>query len=163
MASNFFDVTKPLGGIIALIEYKDRHKAPEVLRFPNVVLAKGKQTLASFLAGQLPTKNIFVKNMLFGDGGFDYQQSVKRAVDSDRNSLFGVSRVKKPVVAQIDPVVPTQAIFTAVITFEEANGHTLNEMALQLSDDNFFSMATFPDLGKTSQMQITWNWRLSFV
>lgn len=163
MASNFFDVTKPLGGIIALIEYKDRHKAPELLRFPNVVLNKGKTTLASFLAGQLPSKNIFVKNMLFGDGGFDYQQSTKRAVDSERNSLFGITRVSKPVTAQLDPMVPTQAIFTAVITFEEANGHTLNEMALQLSDDNLFSMATFPDLGKTNQMQITWNWRLSFV
>jgi hypothetical protein len=163
MASNFFDVTKPLGGIVALIEYKDRHKTPEVLRFPNVVLNRGRMTLAGFLAGQLTQQNIFVKNMLFGDGGYDHQQGLKRNVDSDRNSLFGVTRVSKPVVAQIDPMVPTQAIFTAVITFEEANGSTLNEMALQLSDQNFFSMATFPDLGKTNQMQITWNWRLSFV
>jgi hypothetical protein len=159
--SIFLEKIKPLGNIVALVEYKN--KPSEVLRFPNTALAKGRAILAEFLAGQLQNKNIFVKNMLFGDGGYDHQQAKKRTVNSDRNSLFGITRVSKPVVAQIDPLMPTQVIFTAVITFDDANDHTLNEMALQLSDDNLYSMATFPNLGKTNQVQITWNWYAQFV
>lgn len=160
MNKEIFDITKPLGGIIATIEYK--HKPKEVYRFPNTVLTKGRESLANFLVDQNAQKSVFVQNMLFGDGGVD-KERIKRTVEADRNALYGITRVSKPVIAQIDPLVRTQAIFTAVITFEEANGYSLNEMALQLNTGDFFSMATFPDLGKTDQMQITWNWRLSFV
>src|SRR5688572_3687245 len=153
------DVTKPLGGIIAIIEYKN--KPTEILRFPNTVVDKGREALARFLATQ-DTKPVFIQSMLFGDGGMD-QQEKKKTVTPDRNSLFGVTRLKKPVVAQIDPVVKSQAILTSVITFEEGNGYYLSEMALQLNNEDLFSMATFPSLGKTDQMQITWTWRLSFV
>ena len=160
MNKEFLDITKPLGGIIATIEYKD--KPQEVYRFPNTVLNKGREILAKFLVNQNSQKVVFVKNMLFGDGGMDMQEK-KRVVTTDRNALYGITRVSKPVIAQIDPLVLSQAIFTAVITFEEANGISLNEMALQLNNEDLFSMATFPNLGKTDQMQITFNWRLSFV
>ena len=153
------DVTKSFGAITAIIEYKN--KPVEILHFPNTILEKGREMLAKVLAGQYDN-TIFVQNMLFGDGGID-QQEKKRTVTTDRNSLFGVTRAKKFVVAQIDPTTKTQAIFTTVIAFEEANGYYLSEMALQLNNEDIFSMATFPSLGKTDQMQITWNWRLSFV
>lgn len=153
------DITQPLGGIIAIIEYKN--KPTEVYRFPNTILDKGRATLAKFLVNQ-DRKDIYVSNMLFGDGGMDEHEK-KRTVTADRNKLFGITRANKPVMAQIDPMAKTQAIFTAVITFEEANGFSLNEMALQLNNEDLFSMATFPNLGKTDQMQITWNWRISFV
>lgn len=154
-----YDVTKPLGGIIAIVEYKN--KPTEVYRFPNTILDRGRATLANFLVNQ-DRKTIYISNMLFGDGGMDEHEK-KRIVTPDRNRLYGITRANKPVVAQIDPMTKTQAIFTAVITFEEANGFSLNEMALQLNNEDLFSMATFPNLGKTDQMQITWNWRISFV
>lgn len=160
MKREIFDITKPLGGIIATIEYKT--KPQEMYRFPNTVLAKGRESLAAFLINQNVNKIVYVQNMLFGDGGLD-RENIKKTVSDDRNSLFGITRVSKPVVAQIDPLARTQAIFTAVISFDEANGNSLNEMALQLNNGDLFSMATFPDIGKTDQMQITWNWRLSFV
>lgn len=160
MNEEIFDITKPLGGIIATIEYKTKPK--EVYRFPNTVLTKGREALANFLVDQNSQKSVFVQTMLFGDGGVD-KERIKKVVNIDRNALFGITRVSKPVVAQIDPMIHTQAIFTAVVTFEDANGFSLNEMALQLNTGDIFSMATFPDLGKTDQMQITFNWRLSIV
>ena len=155
-----FNTIKPFGDITAIIEYKNKLK--ESYHFTNMILTKGRESLANFLINQNAQKVVYVQNMLFGDGGVD-KERVKKTVDSSRNTLFGVTRVNKPVVAQIDPLASTQAIFTAVITFEEGNGRTLNEMALQLNTGDFFSMATFPDLGKTDQMQITWSWRISVV
>jgi hypothetical protein len=67
------------------------------------------------------------------------------------------------VLANIDNSIPTQAIFTSVIKFDEAVGVTLNEMALQMANSELYSMTTFPDLNKTADMQITFNWRLNFI
>jgi hypothetical protein len=69
----------------------------------------------------------------------------------------------KPVLASVDPTVLTQVIFTSVITFEEAIGITLNEMALQMANGELYSMTTFPDLGKTEEMQLVFNWRINFI
>jgi hypothetical protein len=148
---------KTLGNITAVVEYKNGIK--NFHYFPNIALSKGKEVLANFLVNQ-PDK-VYVKNMIFGDGGRD--DNIKRTVDVSRNSLFGITRVNKPVVAQIDPLVPTQAIFTAVITREEANGYLLNEMALQLNTENLFSMATFAGFNKTEEIQINFKWVISFI
>jgi hypothetical protein len=99
--------------------------------------------------------------MIFGDGGTT--AGVKKFVNTNRNGLFGVTRLTKPVTALVDDLNPNQAIFTSVITFDEVNSTTLNEMALQMQSNDLYSMITFPDLNKTSEMQITWNWRLNFV
>ncbi|MCL5459921.1 hypothetical protein M3M33_14890, partial [Loigolactobacillus coryniformis] len=80
-------------------------------------------------------------------------------VATSRNGLFGITQASKPVIASVDPNIPSQVIFTSVISFSEANGAVLNEMALQMATGNLYSMVTFPDLTKTAQMQITWNWR----
>jgi hypothetical protein len=99
--------------------------------------------------------------MLFGDGGAT--NGATKYVSSDRNGLFGITRASRPVIATVDPNIPSQVIFTSVLTFNDANGYVLNEMALQMATGDLYSMVTFPDLTKTSQMQITWSWRLSFV
>jgi hypothetical protein len=39
----------------------------------------------------------------------------------------------------------------------------LNEMALQMANGDLYSMVSFPDLTKTSEMSIIWNWTLSFI
>jgi hypothetical protein len=105
--------------------------------------------------------NFFVSRMLFGDGGTT--GGVPKYVNTERNGLFGITRASKPVIATIDPSFPSQVTFTSVVSYSEANGYNLNEMALQMNTGDLYSMTTFPDLGKTALMQITFNWGLSFV
>ena len=71
--------------------------------------------------------------------------------------------MSKPVVANIDVNNESQVIFTSVVAFSEGNGFNLNEMALQMQNGDLYSMATFPGISKTQQMQLTFNWRISFL
>lgn len=99
--------------------------------------------------------------MHFGNGGTINNQP--KIVDAERTSLFGAKVIGKSVVSSIDPSVSSQVIFTSVLKYEDAVGSVLNEMALVMSNEDFYSMVTFPDLNKTDQMQITWNWRINFL
>lgn len=151
---------KLIGSIERIVEYKNGSK--EIIRSENTVLNKGREALAATLANLVgDTNEFFVARMLFGDGGTT--AGVKKFVNSSRNGLFGVTRLTKPVTALIDDLNPTQAIFTSVITFNEINSTTINEMALQMQNNDLYSMLTFPDLNKTSEMQIVWNWKLQYV
>lgn len=148
------------GDVKAVIEYLDG--TSEILEFRNTILRKGRAAVASSLANVYGGEyEFFISRMLFGDGGT--QGGVPKSVSSDRNGLFGVSRVVKPVIANIDPLNTTQVVFTSVVSRDDGNGFTLNEMALQMANGDLYSMATFPGVSKTSQMQITWSWRLSFI
>jgi len=148
------------GYVTVNIEYKDGRQ--EKREFKNTILRKGREALAKSLANDLgDTYQFYVNRMLFGDGG-TAGGSVKY-VDTVRNGLFGITRASKSVIAQVDPNIPSQVVFTAVLGFSDANGYAINEMALQMSNGDLYSMATFLDLNKTDQMQITWNWRISFV
>lgn len=155
------DQVKCIGWIEALIEWKDGRT--KRFSFPNTVLRKGRQALASSITNQLGTGsyNFFVSRMIFGDGGT--MSGATKFVDTNRNGLFGVTRANKPVIAGVDPSTPTKAIFTSVLTFNDANGYVLNEMALVMNNEDLYSMSTFPDLTKTEQMQITWSWNVNFV
>lgn len=148
------------GYVYVNIEYKDGRQ--ETIEFKNTILRKGREALAKSLANDLgDTYQYYVNRMLFGDGG-TAGGSVKY-VDTTRNGLFGITRASKSVIAQVDPNIPSQVVFTAVLGFSDANGYAINEMALQMANGDLYSMATFLDLNKTDQMQITWNWRISFV
>lgn len=149
------------GEISAVIEFVD--KKIENIEFRNTILRKGRMALASSLANEFGSDyDFFISRMVFGDGG-TIGTGVPKQVNTERNGLFGSARVSKPVIANIDPNNPTQVIFTSVVKFEEANGFTLNEMALQMRTGDLYSMATFPGITKTNQMQITWSWRISFI
>ena len=87
----------------------------------------------------------------------------KKYVNVNRNGLFGTEVASKPVISNVDNNMPNQVTFTSVLRFDEANGNSINEMGLKMSSGDYYSMVTFPDLNKTSEMQITFNWRLSFV
>lgn len=151
---------KTCGHVQVVIDYRNGERA--VIEFPNTILQKGRQALASSLANDVGSSfNFFVARMLFGDGGTTGGST--KFVDTHRNGLFGITRANKPVISQVDPNITSQVIFTSVVSYAEANGYTLNEMALQMNTGDLYSMVTFPDLTKTEQMQITWNWRLSFV
>lgn len=150
---------KTAGHVVATIEHKCGKV--ETVSFPNTITTKGREALAASIANQSGGTNLYVNRMLFGDGG--YVSGNTKYVSADRNGLFGITQASKPVIATVDPNIPSQAIFTSVLSYSEANGATLNEMALQLASGDLYSMVTFPNLTKTSSMQITWNWRISFV
>jgi hypothetical protein len=151
---------KALGDISGIIEYKDG--TSKEFSFRNTVLLKGRQALASSLARAFEGEyNLYISRMLFGNGGTS--GGSKKQVNTSRNGLFGTEVASKPVLSNVDSNLPSQVTFTSVLRFNEANGNALNEMALQMSSGDLYSMVTFPDLNKTSEMQITFNWRLSFV
>lgn len=159
------DIHEPLkviGTVERIIEYKDGIKETEVTEIKNTVLRTGREALAKSLANDVSSVyNYFINRMLFGDGGTS--GGSLKSVDTQRTGLFGITRASKPVIATVDPNLTTQVVFTSVLTFDDANGYAINEMALQLASGDLYSMVTFADLNKTSSMQITFNWRLSFV
>lgn len=151
---------KTFGEIEVLIDYKSGQR--ETILFPNTILRKGRQALAKCLTNQVGDSfDFFISRMIHGDGGT--VDGVKREVNSERTGLFGVTRASKPVISVLNPSNNNQAIFTSVLTFDDANGYVLNELALQLNNSELYSMATYGGLTKTDEMQLTYNWRLSFV
>jgi hypothetical protein len=151
---------KAKGDVEIIISFKDGKN--EILDMPNTVLLTGRRALAKCLSNQIGDKfEFFITRMIFGDGGT--QNGVKKFVNAGRQGLFGVTRLSKPALSNLDNSVPAQVIFTSVIRFDEAVGVTLSEMALQMSNGDLYSMITFPDLNKTEDMQITFNWRLNFI
>lgn len=148
------------GDVERIIKWKDGRR--DHYSFHNTVLKGGRVALVKSLTNNIGSSyEFYITRMLFGDGGT--QGGVKKFVDASRNGLFGVTRVSKPVISSIDPSVTSQAIFTSIIKFDEAVGVTLNEMALQMKNGDLYSLTTFPDLTKTEEMQITWNWRIQMV
>lgn len=134
----------------------------EYVDVPNTILLTGRLALANALANAIGAGfQYYITQMVFGDGGT--LDGVKKFVNSNRNGLFGVTRISKPVLANLDNSVPAQVIFTSIIRFDEGVGLTLNEMALVMATGDFYSMTTFPDLNKTSDMQITFNWRINYI
>ncbi len=130
--------------------------------FKNAVLKTGREAMAASLANKYGASfENYVSYMIFGDGGQDGEDL--KYVDSSRTGLFGVTRASKSVVSVIDSTNRFQVTFTAILSYEDGNGYTLNEMALQLESGDLFSMATFGGISKTSSMQITWQWAISFL
>lgn len=151
---------QPVGEVEIIITNKEGQEDINCVK--NTVLLTGRRALAKALANQIGEKFQFnVVRMVFGDGGTN--NGVKKFVNAGREGLFGVTRLTKPALANLDTSVPAQIIFTSVIKFDEVVGVTLNEMALQMANGELYSMVTFPDLNKTEDMQITFNWRLNFV
>jgi len=156
---NFNDI-ETKGAIERVIEFSDGKKICDYRN--NTVLATGRAALAACLTNEIGDGfNFYISKMLFGDGGTT--GGIPNYVTAQRTGLFGITRVSKPVISRRNANTQYQALFTSVITFQEGNGFTLNEMALQMANGDLYSLATFPDLSKTAEMQITWNWRLSFV
>lgn len=150
-----------VGFVDVCIEYLNYDKK-DVYTMKNTVLKKGREALALSLANDIgETYSFYVSRMRFGNGGTISNQP--KIVDAERTGLFGATIVEKPVVSSIDPSISSQVIFTSVLKYDDAVGNVLNEMALIMNNGDFYSMVTFPDLNKTDQMQITWNWRINFL
>ena len=129
-----------LGDIEIIQDWKDGSR--NSFDIENTILLTGRRALCNSLANNLgDSYQFYITRMLFGDGGT--QDGVKKYVNAGRNGLFGVTRLSKPVIATVDPSIPTQVILTSVITFDEIIGVTLNEMALQMATGDLYSMTTF--------------------
>ncbi len=152
------DLVKSRGFIEGKITYKNTDEIKTV-RFDNTILAGGKEFLAKCLLEDAP--KLHITHMLFGDGGTVNGNA--KIISPTQDKMFGVTRVRKPVVAQVDPETPTQIIFSVVVNEEEGNDFPLNEMALELSDGTLFNLSTFADLNKTEQMEIAWSWFVCFA
>ena len=150
-----------LNGVVQrIIDYKDGHQ--EINELSNTILVAGKMALASTLTNTIgPSFNLYIIRMIFRDGGT--LNGVPPYVDSGRNGLFGTTRLSPPVIALIYPHLPIQAIFTSVIMFADILGVTINEMALQMSSGNLYSMTTFPDFTKTAEQQLTFSWNITYL
>lgn len=154
------DLSKCIGYVTGKIINKNGEESN--IDFSNAVLIGGRSELVKVLANKIGgTYNQFVSRMIFGDGGTDGVTT--RYVDADRTGLFGLTRASKPVVTNIDSTNTTQVIFTSVLSFDDANGYNISEMALVLNNDILYSMATFSPLSKTSDIQIVWNWRVNLL
>lgn len=148
------------GDVQRITEYSDGRI--EIVEFPNTILKKGREAMASSLANDFGASYpYFIHRMLFGDGGTVDGQT--KYVDTHRNGLFGLTRATKPVISRVDTNIPSRVVFTSVLAFDDANGYALNEMALQMSNSDLYSMVTFADINKTSDMQITYNWIISMI
>ena len=150
------------GTVEQIIEYKDGRK--ETRTFPNTVVTTGRAALAMCLANDVGDQfDFFINRMIFGNNGV-IASGEPKVVRPERTGLFGPVVLSKPVIASIDyQTAPTQVVFTSVITFDEGNGFKLSEMAIQMYNSDLYSMVTFAELTKESTMQITWNWRITFV
>lgn len=142
------------------VENADGTKANVVVK--NKVLQLGRAALAAGLANDFHSNfQFFIRRVFFSNGGT--LGGTPRLVDDSRVALFNLPMLAKPVSASIDPLFSTQVTFTSVITFSELVGQVINEMALEMANGQLFSMATFGDINKSSTMQLTWNWRITFV
>jgi len=144
------------GYVVRKVTYRDGRI--ETDSFSNTVLATARTAGATSLVSKEP---LYITHMLFGDGGTENQQI--KPVVSNQDWLNGVTRAKKEVAAQINPELPTEAIFTAALDYEDANGSNVNEMGLLTNTGKLYCMATFPDMGKTDNMRVDWDWHVLFV
>lgn len=144
-------------GFITLCkEYENGQK--EYIKYENASLKKGKEAVARSLLKDEPKVNI--SSVVFGDGGTI--NGKPKEVTSDLTSLFGVTRINKPVIAQIDESNSNTIVIFIELDKHEGNDYVLNEMAIKLDNGDLLSMATFKDQVKDSTMKLSWTWLLFF-
>lgn len=148
---------KTKGRLEMLVEYNDG--TPKETRvFENMVVKTGRRAIAKGLANDIgDSYDFFISRMLFGDGGTTGGN--EKFVSSTRNGLFGITRANKSVIASVSADEAMTTI-TSVLSFDDANGYLISEMALQMNDGDLYSMVTFPGWTKTDKMQLTLNWSI---
>tara|TARA_Y100000034_G_scaffold132113_1_gene194331 strand:+ start:3031 stop:3510 length:480 start_codon:yes stop_codon:yes gene_type:complete len=159
MNPNLTNFIAPKGIITIEVENENGYKYE--LTCNNTVLDAGRAALAQSLANDFgDSYQFYIKAMRFGNGGT--AGGVPITVTSARTGIFGTAVAEKSIISLVNPTLASQAVFTTVLKFDEAND-TINELALVMANDSLYSLATFEGISKTSSMQITFNWRLSFV
>lgn len=151
---------KQRGDVEIIIDHKDGKQ--ETFWVKNAILQGAKNASANALANIIGANyQYYIDQMVFGTNGT--LGGAPKVVETSRNGLFGTTLVSKSVVSIINPQILSQAIFTTIMGFDEGNGNVINEMALVMKNGTFYSMVTMGGISKNSTMQITFNWRLSFI
>jgi len=156
------ELVQTKGSIEMIVEHKNGTK--ETIIRKNTVLQKGREALASSLGRAYGgSYEFYVNEMHFGTGGVDGSNNPKY-IDSTRNSLYDGSPVVFSASAVVDTVRSNEVVFTAVLPYDSPNStFEISEMGLRMATGDLYSMATFPVISKTVDVQITFNWRISFV
>ena len=158
---NCNDELKAVGSIDVSLEYKNGKKVK--MATSNTILTIGRTMVVNLLIGDTGSyPSYFINRMTFGDNGLD-GGSAPKIVTPNRTGLFGPVVATKSAVSTANPDNLTQAIFTSVLAYGDANGSMLSEMALLFNTGDYYSMVTFPGISKTSDMQITFNWAISLI
>lgn len=151
---------KQRGDVEIIIDHKNGSRESFWVR--NAILQGAKNAHANAVANIIGASyQYYIDQMIFGTNGT--LGGAPKVVDASRNGLFGSTLVSKPVMAMVNPSALNQAIFTAVIGFDEGNGNIINEMALVMRNGTLYSMVTMGGISKTSSIQVTLNWRITYV
>jgi hypothetical protein len=156
------DMIRTKGEIEATITHLDGRIEKRAMK--NTVLLLGRNALANSLAGQYGGSYQYnITHMLFGSQGTD-GSDIPKYVDASRIALYDTSAGSRATSGAIDPLRPNEVIFSVALTWDDLGTTTgvINEMGLQMANGSLYSMATFPIVTKTTTMQITWSWRISF-
>ena len=154
------------------ITIEDKNGNITVKPFKNAILKTGREAIIKALTHTLQACSntsgqfeyafpFFVKNMLFGNGG--EVGGVPRAVNANQNGMYGITVATKQVNSLINPNNSSQAIFTAVLGFNDGNGYSISEIGLQMGSNDLYSLSTFSGIAKTSQIQITFSWNINIL
>ena len=148
------------GDVDVIIDHKSGKR--ETFTIQNAISTNAKNSHASALCNDIgQTFQYYISNMIFGTNGT--LSSAPKSVEASRTGLFGATLVNKAVMSTVNPQSLNQAIFTAVIGFDEGNGNIINEMALMMKNSDLFSMVTLGGISKDSSIQITFNWRITYI
>lgn len=154
------ECVKIRGDVDVTIDHSDGRQ--DKFTVQNAILVNAKNSHANALCNDIgQTFQYYISNMIFGTNGT--LSGAPKSVDANRTGLFGSTLVNKAVMSTVNPQMLNQAIFTAVIGFDEGNGNIINEMALVMKNGDLYSMVTLGGISKDSTIQITFNWRLTFV
>ena len=154
------EFVKLKGEVDVIINHKDGRS--ENFTIQNAILTAAKNAHANAICNNIgATFQFYVSNMIFGTNGT--LNGAPKVVDSSRNGLFGPTLVSKQVSSTVNPQMLNQAIFTAVVGFDEGNGNIINEMALMMKNGDLYSMVTLGGISKDSSIQIVFNWRISYL
>jgi hypothetical protein len=160
---NLDNCVETKGHVTCNIKYKNGKTC--TWEFPNTVVVTGRQALANALTNNLGngTTNIYIRYMTFGTNGVD-TGGVPKVVVPDQNSLFSASPVvTKTINSAVDSGLPTQAIFSSTLLYDDAVGSALSCMGLMMANGNYYSIVSFPVLTKTSAMEVNFVWRINFI
>jgi len=155
------EIIKIDGWIEIIKEWNDDNKK-EIQWVKNTTLRSGRIAIVNSLANNFGgTFDLFISSMVFGSGGTS--GGTPRFVNDTLEGLFPPTTITKGVIISVPVDTPTMLIATSVLTYDDANGTAVNEAGLQLKSGDFLNLATFGDINKTSNMQLTFNWRISMI
>lgn len=146
------------------VEIRLRHRGgrEDVVLVKNAVVNAARNAQANALCNQIGSSfQFYVDRMIFGTNGT--LGGAPKVVEASRNGLFGPTLVSKQVLSAVNPNALNQAMFTAVMGFDEGNGSIINEMGLLMKSGDLYSMATLGGISKDSTVQVIFNWKISML